>query len=519
VIDLHIHSTASDGSFSPRQILALAQDAGVRAISLTDHDSIAGIQEILHHISSYPIEFITGVEISCEPPDNFKDIGSVHLLGYGFSVYDRQLNQVLKQAVRSRKERNPRIIERLNTLGIDISLAEVAARFGADQTGRPHIAELLKEKGVVNSFQEAFDTYLGKDRPAYVEKFKISCEGAIQIILDAGGLPVLAHPGLLEFNRSRGLETFVEVLTEYGLQGIEVFYTDHDPMKTNYLKTLARDRKLLATGGSDFHGRFNQGVKLGRGRDNLKVGYPVFKALMKRLAKVNSQPRLDILEKNINHRFKDPSLLTNALCHRSYLNENQERCDGDNERLEFLGDAVLGLCIGHILMELSPSKKEGELSKLRSNLVSEPGLAEMGRSIDLGRFIKLGKGEFLSGGQDKNSILSDAFEALVAAVYLDAGFDKTHEMVAAIFKDAVQGALFDFQTMDYKSSLQEYAQEAFGTTPQYVVVKEMGPDHDKTFEICLELEEIRATGTGKTKKAAEQDSARNALKIVCPPKR
>ena len=179
---------------------------------------------------------------------------------------------------------------------------------------------------------------------------------------------------------------------------------------------------------------------------------------------------------------------------------------------------MLGLCIGHILMEQSPSKKEGELSKLRSNLVSEPGLAEMGRSIDLGRFIQLGKGEFLSGGQDKNSILSDAFEALVAAVYLDAGFDKTHEMVAAVFKDAVQGALSDLQSMDYKSSLQEYAQEAFGTTPQYVVVKEMGPDHDKTFEICLELSDIRATGIGKTKKAAEQDSARNALKIVPHPK-
>ena len=514
MIDLHIHSTASDGSFSPLEILALAQDAGVRAISLTDHDSIAGIQEIQDNISQYPIEFITGVEISCEPPKAFKSIGSVHLLGYGFSVYDRRLNQVLKQAVMSRDERNPMIIERLNELGVDISLAEVAERFGADQTGRPHIAELMKEKGIVKSFREAFDTYLGKDKPAYVEKVKISCEEAIHIILDAGGLPVLAHPGLLEFNRSRGLESFVELLTEFGLQGIEVFYTDHDPQKQEYLKNLARDRKLLATGGSDFHGRFNQGVKLGRGKDNLRVGYPVFNALMKRLAHVNSPPRLAILEKNIDYQFKDRSLLTNALCHRSYVNENQEICPCDNERLEFLGDAVLGLCVGHILMEQSPSKKEGELSKLRSNLVSEPGLAQMGRSIDLGRFIKLGKGEFLSGGQDKDSILSDAFEALFAAVYLDAGFDKTHGMVAAVFKDAIQGALFNFHTMDYKSSLQEYAQETFGTIPRYIVVKEMGPDHDKIFEICLELADIQARGIGKTKKAAEQDAAKNALKIV-----
>jgi 3',5'-nucleoside bisphosphate phosphatase len=514
LIDLHIHSTASDGSFSPRQILALAQDEGVRAISLTDHDSIAGIKEVLNYLSLYPIEFITGVEISCEPPEAFKGLGSVHLLGYGFSLYDVGLNKVLNQAVKSREERNPKIIERLQQMGIDISLAEVMERFGADQTGRPHIAELMKEKGVVKSFREAFDTYLGKGKPAYVEKFKISCEAAIQIILDAGGLPVLAHPGLLEFNCSRGLEVFVDVLMGYGLQGIEVFYTDHDPQKREYLNSLARDRKLLATGGSDFHGKFNQGVALGRGKDNLKVDYSVFRALTQRLARVNTQSRLDILEKNIGYQFNDRSFLVNALCHRSYLNENQESCHCDNERLEFLGDAVLGLCIGHILMEKSPSKPEGELSKLRSNLVSEPGLADMARSIDLGRFICLGKGESLSGGGDKNSILSDAFEAVIAAVYLDAGYDKTHGIITAIFQDAIQGALFDFQPLDYKSSLQEYAQEVFGTTPRYTVVKEIGPDHDKTFEICLELADIRVTGVGKTKKAAEQDSARNVLKIV-----
>jgi len=514
LIDLHIHSTASDGSFSPRQILTLAKDAGVRAISLTDHDSIAGIKEILDNISAYPIEFMTGVEISCEPPVDFKYIGSVHLLGYGFSIYDKQLNHLLKQAVRARDERNPRIIEKLNNLGIDISLAEVAARFGADQTGRPHIAELMKEKGIVKSFREAFDKYLGKGKPAYVDKFKISCEEGIQIILDAGGLPVLAHPGLFEFKRSRGLESFVDELTVFGLQGIEVFYTDHDPKKTAYLKKLAQDRKLLATGGSDFHGSFNLGVQLGRGRDNLKVDYSVFRGLTKRLASLNLQPRLDILEKNIDYQFKDISLLSNALCHRSYVNENQESCHSDNERLEFLGDAVLGLCVGHILMEESPLKKEGELSKLRSNLVSEPGLAEMARSIDLGRFIMLGRGEFLSGGGDKNSILSDAFEALVAAVYLDAGFDKAHQVVKAVFNDVIQRALLDFNTMDYKSSLQEYAQETFATTPQYTVVKESGPDHDKKFEICLELVDIRTVGIGKTKKAAEQDSAKNALKIV-----
>jgi ribonuclease III len=489
----------------------MAADEEVRAISLTDHDSIAGNKEILDNISQYPLEFITGVEISCEPPEAFKSIGSVHLLGYGFSIYDRGLNRLLESAVRAREERNPKIIEKLRGLDIDISLAEVKKRFGADQLGRPHIAELLKEKGVVNSFRQAFDLYLGKDKPAYVDKFKISCKDAIQIILDGGGLPVLAHPGLFKFQRSRGLEAFVDVLIEAGLQGIEVFYTDHDLVQVGYLENLARDKKLLATGGSDFHGSFNLGVKLGRGKDNLGVDYSIFKDLTKRVAVLNVPPRLEILEKNIGYQFKNTSLLSNALCHRSYLNENQKSCTADNERLEFLGDAVLGLCIGHILMVQSPSKKEGELSKLRSNLVSEPGLADMGRSIDLGRFINLGRGEFISGGQDKNSIVSDAFEALVGAIFLDAGFDKTHEIVKAIFQDVIQGALLDFHPIDYKSSFQEYAQEAFGTTPQYKVVKESGPDHDKRFEVCLELADMKALGLGKTKKAAEQDSARNAL--------
>lgn len=496
------------------EILALAQKTGVRAISLADHDSLAGIKEILTHIASFPLEFITGVEISCEPPEGFKNLGSIHLLGYGFSIYDKGLNQVLDQAVQARENRNPKIIERLNSLGFKMSMAEVEKKFGADQMGRPHIAELMKEKGYVRTFGEAFDKYLGKNKPAYVEKFKVSCDQAIQIILGAGGVPVLAHPGLLEFTKTRGLEEFINVLAGFGLQGIEVYYSGHDSRQTLYLKNLAEERNLLATGGSDFHGNFNQGVKLGKGKGNLDIPDTVFKALTERVSTIRSQSGLEILEKNIAHEFGDKSLLENALCHRSYLNENQGDCPSDNERLEFLGDAVLGLCVGHILMEQCPSKKEGELSKLRANLVSEPALADMARSIDLGRFIKLGKGEFISGGQDKNSILSDAFEAVVAAVYLDAGFERTLQVIQMIFNDPIDRAVSQFYTMDYKSALQEYAQENFSTTPLYTVVREIGPDHDKTFEISLELADIRATGMGKNKKAAEQDSAKNVLKLV-----
>ena len=140
----------------------------------------------------------------------------------------------------------------------------------------------------------------------------------------------------------------------------------------------------------------------------------------------------------------------------------------------------------------------------------------MARLIDLGRFIKLGKGEFLSGGSDKNSILSDAFEAVVAAVYLDAGFDKTHQILKHLFEEPVNQILVSSRTVDYKSCIQEYAQEHYGTTPDYTVEKEMGPDHDKTFEISLTLDAVTATGIGKTKKAAEQDAAKNALAVLTP---
>jgi len=248
------------------------------------------------------------------------------------------------------------------------------------------------------------------------------------------------------------------------------------------------------------------------GKGNLNIGYSLFKALNNRLEDIKKNSTdLSMLEKNIGYSFKDKSLLNNALCHRSYLNENQAFCSSDNERLEFLGDAVLGLCIGHALMENSPSKNEGELSKLRSNLVSEPALADVARSIDLGRFVMLGKGEALSRGFDKNSILSDAFEAVVAAIYIDAGFDTAYKLVHNLYTQNLDEIMSNETIVDYKSMVQEYAQEHGAITPQYVLHQETGPDHDKTFETSLSLFGIKANGIGKTKKAAEQDSARKAL--------
>lgn len=515
MIDLHIHSTASDGSFSPLEIMIQAKKAGIRALSITDHDTIDGILEILSHpLTNYP-EFITGVEVSCEPPSEFRELGSIHLLGYGFSVYDKNFNALLDGAKKARNQRNPQIIEKLNDLGFKISIEQVEERFGAKQTGRPHIAELMKELGYVKTFKEAFDKYLGKNRPAYVDKYKVSCKTAIQTILKAGGIPVLAHPGLLTFNKSDQQENFIDLLISYGLIGLEVYYTDHDASLTSFYLKLANQKKMMITGGSDFHGSFNQGVSLGSGKDNLNIGCSIFKALNCRLHVIKEKySDSSQLENNMGYFFNDRSLLQNALCHRSYVNENQASCKVDNERLEFLGDAVLGLCIGHLLMEKSPLKNEGELSKLRSNLVSEPALAGVARLIDLGRFIRLGKGEALSRGFDKNSILSDAFEAVIAAVYLDAGFETVYQLTNDLFSESLEKILSKEKICDYKSLLQEFAQEQGCITPQYVVLNETGPDHNKTFEICLDLFGVKSTGLGKTKKAAEQDSAKNALKIL-----
>ncbi len=514
MIDLHIHSTASDGSFSPGQLLQMAHKKGLEALSITDHDSIDGVREVLESGRQIPLDFIAGVEISCQPHSPFSHLGSVHLLGYGFSLYDRNLNALLAQAQTSRTDRNPQIIEKLRGLGIDISMDQVKTQ-SQDQIGRPHIANFLKETGVVETFEQAFDLYLGKGKPAYVDKFKVFCQDAIKIVLDAGGVPVLAHPGILPFSHNREMKDFILSLIPFGLQGIEVYHTDHDKKTCSFLSRIARENKLLVTGGSDFHGKYTPGVELGTGKSNLDVDFSIFRNLVSRVASIRKlHTRLDILEENLGHHFADRHLLEKALCHRSYLNENRKICSGDNERMEFLGDAVLGLCVGHLLMEENPLQKEGQLSRIRSALVSEPALADMARSIDLGRFVRLGKGETVSGGSRKNSILSDTFEAVIAAVYLDAGFDRVFELVTELFGPAIKRKTSGRKVVDYKSALQEYAQDVWSCVPLYTLSGESGPDHEKVFQVSLELAHIVTTGTGKTKKAAEQDAAQKALAMI-----
>ena len=220
------------------------------------------------------------------------------------------------------------------------------------------------------------------------------------------------------------------------------------------------------------------------------------------------------IEQILQYEFKDKNLLQEALRHSSFVNELGDLQLRDNERLEFLGDAVLNLVVGHILMRRYPDLKEGDLSRSRANLVNESQLARMAQSFELGLYIQLGKGEIQTHGREKNSILADAFEALMASIYLDGGFDAAYKIIETNFQPLIEHLHAAANNYDYKSQLQETVQVEHGSMPDYSIMQEDGPDHDKTFWVALKALNIETRGSGKSKKAAEQDAARLALEIL-----
>lgn len=216
----------------------------------------------------------------------------------------------------------------------------------------------------------------------------------------------------------------------------------------------------------------------------------------------------------LRYEFKDMNFLVESLRHSSFVNEHPEMDIKDNERLEFLGDAVLNLIVGHMLMQRYPGLKEGDLSRMRANLVNESQLAAIALKIDLGAYLQLGKGEIQTKGWKKKSILANTFEAVVAAVYLDGGFDAIFKMVDSHFSFLLDSVAMSNANHDYKSQIQEFAQLKIHKIPVYTIVHESGPDHDKTFHVRMEVGETRTEGVGKSKKAAEQDAARKGLEIL-----
>jgi ribonuclease-3 len=217
-------------------------------------------------------------------------------------------------------------------------------------------------------------------------------------------------------------------------------------------------------------------------------------------------------QKKLGHHFKNINLLNQALTHKSFVNEN-ERKFKDNERLEFLGDSVLDLIIGEYALKKFTTHMEGDLSKIRAALVNESNLSKIARFLGLGAYIQLGKGELLAGGSDKNSILANTFEALVAALYLDEGINKTASVTLPFFKSDLHHLANTSSYRDFKSELQEYAQAKKIPIPSYKVQKETGPDHNKIFEVTVSVNgQFVGQGKGKTKKEGEQKAANEALK-------
>ena len=279
-VDLHIHTTASDGTFTPEQVISHAHQLKLKAIAITDHDTVAGSKEALGSGVPPSLGFLTGVEISATPPPFYPGSGSFHLLGYSIRLDDPKLNRTLEKLQHARKNRNPAIINRLNELGISITLDEVRKEAGEGQLGRPHIAQLMVKKGVVASINEAFDQFLGTGKPAYVDKQRVECFKAIEIIQDAGGVPVLAHPGLLDYQTENQLDELIGKLKKAGIQGVEVYYSGHTPDQTRLYAALAQRHDLLMTGGSDFHGAIQPEIEMGSGQGDLIVPYELFEKLI-----------------------------------------------------------------------------------------------------------------------------------------------------------------------------------------------------------------------------------------------
>jgi len=274
LIDLHVHSTASDGSFTPAEVVRRAKAGGLAAFALTDHDTIDGLAEAVAAGEQSGIEVLPGVEISARFPG-----GTMHVLGLLIDYHDGHLDERLAVLKRARAERNPQIIAKLNALGIPITMAQVTRLSGGGQVGRPHIARALMEAGYVSSIQQAFDIYLRNNGKAYVSKFRFPPAEAIAMIREVKGVPVLAHPFTLGLGSAFALKNAFSELQALGLAGLEVYYSEHTPEQEALYLKLARELGLLVSGGSDYHGDNKPEITLGSMPSQKKLTYDLVTAL------------------------------------------------------------------------------------------------------------------------------------------------------------------------------------------------------------------------------------------------
>jgi len=243
-IDLHLHTTFSDGKLSPEELIRYAHENHYSYISITDHDTIAGYLDAQKYVSKYPLELIPGVEIS-----TIYERMEVHILAYYFDVDNAGLHSLLKDVYDSRYGRALQMVEKLEEMGIHLDWKDVLVYAGENKyIGRPHIARALVENGAVKTIKEAFDKYLGNDSPAFVPKFKTETKDAIDVIKKANGIPVLAHPGRLSD------DSIVYSCIDMGIDGLEVYYGSHLAGQTRLYEQIALENNLIRTGGTDFHG-------------------------------------------------------------------------------------------------------------------------------------------------------------------------------------------------------------------------------------------------------------------------
>jgi predicted metal-dependent phosphoesterase TrpH len=243
--DLHLHTTASDGRYSPEELVGKAAGLGLAVMAITDHDSVDGVAPALKAAQSFPsLKVIPGVEIGTDVPH-----GEIHVLGYFINYIDAGLVSKLADLRDSRKTRAKNMIAKLADLGVSIEWERVQEIAGSGSVGRPHVAQAIMEKGYVQSLKEAFIKYIGRDGPAYAEREKMTPQQVVELVVKVGGLAVLAHPADIE-----GLEDLIPRLQRVGLAGMEVYYNAYGNSTVQHLASLARKHRLIATGGSDFHG-------------------------------------------------------------------------------------------------------------------------------------------------------------------------------------------------------------------------------------------------------------------------
>jgi predicted metal-dependent phosphoesterase TrpH len=275
MIDLHSHTTESDGTFSPAELIAEAKRIGLEALAITDHDTFRGYEKALPFAKEAGLELVCGIELSTKFGG-----ATVHMLAYfPWTPPSAEFRLWLDQLLESRRERNRSLIEKLQSIGVDITLEEVEQQ-GRTLTARPHFGRVLIDKGYVGTMQEAFDKYLDESAPGYVQRREVPVDAAIQRVIAAGGVASLAHPVRVAKNNWDTLAVWVQKMASAGMGAIEVFHSDHTPENVAFYQSLASQYRLTITGGSDFHGANKPSIDLGTGyRKNLAVPYSVLEGL------------------------------------------------------------------------------------------------------------------------------------------------------------------------------------------------------------------------------------------------